>query len=378
MLVIEAVRTRGALTQVEIAETTGLSPATVSNLVRELDSAGAVDLAPSVRNGRRAVQVSISAEAGLLGAIVFGDRDIRVAIGRGEQDVLARKRMPLAADYAADEHLDRAARLVAELVEDAGHRLSELRAVAVGLPAPIDTNTAGVGEDGVMPGWHHVPVATTLRTALGGAPVLVDNTANLGALAEARFGALRGVPVGVFIRASHGIGAGIVLGGEVFRGGGGTAGEIGHVTIDEHGPMCRCGNRGCLDTVAGADALLDTLRPTHGAFTLRDVVTRALAGDPACTRVLGDAGRQIGATLAGLINLLNPTVIAVGGQLAKVGEILLRPMREAVERRAIPSAVRSVRIVAAQLSADDVDLVGGLTQAQHARTAADLASLTSG
>ena len=114
------------------------------------------------------------------------------------------------------------------------------------------------------------------------------------------------------------------------------------MTIDEDGPICRCGNRGCLDTFVGAQAVLGALRGSHGALTLRDVITRALDGDPGCRRVLEDSGRHIGVAVAGVVNLLNPEVVCLGGQVARVGEIILQPMREAIERCAIPSAAASV------------------------------------
>ena len=163
--VLDAVRQEGALTQVEIAGVTGLSAATVSNLVRELDAADAVVLSPSIRNGRRAVLVSVAAPRGLLAAIVFGDRDVRVAIGTGGDQVLSQKRMPLPADHAADEGMTRGARLLHELADATGHALSEIRAVGVGLPAPIDTVTGQVGSAGILPGWRGVPVASVLEEA---------------------------------------------------------------------------------------------------------------------------------------------------------------------------------------------------------------------
>ncbi len=149
--------------------------------------------------------------------------------------------------------------------------------MGVGLPAPIDAVSGQVGSEGVLPGWRGVPVAAAMAEALG-TKVLLDNTANLAALGEFKFGALQGVTNGVFIKASYGVGAGLILGGELFRGSAGTAGEIGHVTIDEDGPVCRCGNRGCLDTFVGAQAVLRAVRDSHGPLTLRDVIHRALDG----------------------------------------------------------------------------------------------------
>ncbi|MGV1009302.1 MAG: ROK family transcriptional regulator [Dermatophilaceae bacterium] len=375
--VLDAVRVHGALTQVEIASATGLSPATVSNMVKELGAAGAVVLRPSVRNGRRAVQVSLAAASGLVAAVVFGDRDVRVAVGAGGIDVIGRSRMPLPADHPADEGMARASRLLAEVVDASGHTMAEVRAVGFGLPAPIDRVSGQVGSDGVLPGWRGVQVARAMEDALQ-TEVLLDNTANLAALGEFTHGALRDVSNGVFVKASYGVGAGLILGGELYRGNAGTAGEIGHVTIDEDGPVCRCGNRGCLDTFVGSEAVLRALRPTHGDLTLRDVINRTLAGDPGCMRVLGDAGRHLGVALASVVNLLNPEVIAIGGQLARVGEVVLTPLRAAVERRAIPSSVASVDVRVGELVPEDADVLGALALAEQVRQDADRAALAAG
>jgi predicted NBD/HSP70 family sugar kinase len=216
-----------------------------------------------------------------------------------------------------------------------------------------------------------------MQDALG-TQVLLDNTANLAALGEAKFGALQGVSTGVFIKASYGVGAGLIIGGELFRGSAGTAGEIGHITIDEDGPICRCGNRGCLDTFVGAHAVLGALRGSHGVLTLRDVINRALEGDPGCRRVLADSGRHIGVAVAGVVNLLNPQVVCLGGQVARVGEVILQPMREAIERCAIPSAAASVEVVTSSLAPEDADVLGALALADQVREDADRAALTVG
>ena len=154
-------------------------------------------------------------------------------------------------------------------------------------------------------------------------------------------------------------GAGLILDGDLFRGAAGTAGEIGHLTIDENGPVCRCGNRGCLETYIGARGLLEALAASHGPLSLRDVITRALDGDPGCRRVLEDAGRHLGVAVAGLVNLLNPEVIVLGGQLSRVGSIIISPMRASLERCAIPSAAASVVLRESELETD-ADVVGAL------------------
>lgn len=359
--VLEALRDQGAMTQVEIAGFTGLSPATVSNMVKELDSAGVVDLAPSIRNGRRATLVSLTTGSTLVAGIAFGDRDVRVALGTGPRDVIGRQRMPLPADHAADEGMDRASRLLLDLVEKAGKTMADVRAVGVGLPGPVDSVSGQVGSEGILPGWRGVAVADEMSGRIQ-APVLVDNTANLAALGELRCGALQGVQHGVYIKLSHGVGCGLILNGELFRGAAGTAGEIGHLTIDENGPVCRCGNRGCLETYIGARGLLDALAASHGPLSLRDVIIRAKEGDLGCRRVLEDAGRHLGVAVAGLVNLMNPEVIVLGGQLAKVGALITTPMRTSLERCAIPSAAASVVVRSGQLDTD-ADVVGALVAA---------------
>ena len=377
--VLEALRDHGAMTQVEVAGTTGLSPATVSNLVKELDGAGAVQLAPSIRNGRRAVLVSLATGNTLLAGIAFGDRDVRVAIATGPRDVVGRQRMPLPANHPADEGMEKAARLLQDLVEKAGKTMPDVKAVGVGIPAPVDSVSGQVGSESILPGWRGVDVAEEMQGRVA-ALVTVDNTANLGALGELRCGALQGVQDGAYVKLSYGVGAGLVLGGEIFRGSAGTAGEIGHLTIDENGPICRCGNRGCLETFIGASALSDALVSSHGRLTLRDIIAKALDGDQGCRRVLADAGRHLGVALAGLVNLLNPEVLVLGGQLSFVGDIIIAPMRQALERSAIPSAAASVAVRMSELKLE-ADVVGAIVAAQTVHAAADrgplLASIAS-
>jgi len=358
------------MTQVEIAHLSRLSAATVSNLVRELDAAGLVTLSPSIRNGRRAVLVSLASGGGLLAGIAFGDRDIRVAVASRSSKILGQQRMPLPADHVADEGMERAARLLLDLVDGVGGRMSDIDAVGFGLPAPVDSITGQVGSEDVLPGWRGVNVAEAMEGRLR-TPVVLDNTANLAALGELRSGALQGVQHGCFIKVSYGVGAGIIIGGEIFRGSAGTAGEIGHLTIDENGPICRCGNRGCLDTFVGARAILAALAPSNGPLRLHDVITKAIEGDAGCRRVVEDAGRHIGVAVAGLVNLINPEVVVMGGQMARVGDMVLTPMREAIDRCAIPSAAATVELRVSELG-DNAEVMGAVALASIRHGAADL------
>jgi predicted NBD/HSP70 family sugar kinase len=338
--VVRAVRTAGSLTQAEIARATGLSAATVSNIVRELKDGGTVEVTPTSAGGRRARSVSLSGDAGVVVGVDFGHTHLRVAIGNLAHQVLAETAEPLDVDGSAEEGFDRAEELVKRLIEESGIRRDKLVGVGLGVPGPIDVSSGTLGSTSILPGWSGISPADELADRLG-VPVHVDNDANLGALGELVWGSGRGVSDLAYIKVAGGVGAGLVIDGRVYRGPGGTAGEIGHITLDESGPVCRCGNRGCLETFASARYVLPLLQPTHGAdLTMERVVQLAREGDPGCRRVIADVGRHIGSAVASLCNLLNPSRVILGGDLAEAGEIVLAPIRDSVARYAIPSAAR--------------------------------------
>jgi predicted NBD/HSP70 family sugar kinase len=221
-----------------------------------------------------------------------------------------------------------------------------------------------IGSPAILPGWVGIRVADemTARLAL---PVHVDNDANLGALSEFLWGAGSTATSLAYLKVATGIGAGLIVEGRLFHGAGGTAGEIGHTTIDENGPICRCGRRGCLETFAAGPAVVELLRPSLGAdLTVAEVLERAYEGDPGCQRAIADAGRHIGQALGNLCNLFNPERIVVGGSLGAAGDLLLDPVREAVERAAIPSAADDVEIVLGVLG-QRAELLGAVGLVLH-------------
>ncbi|MFJ6522714.1 ROK family protein [Streptomyces filamentosus] len=343
--VVRAVRMAGSLTQAEIARSTGLSAATVSNIVRELKDGGTVDVTPTSAGGRRARSVSLSGDAGIVIGVDFGHTHLRVAVGNLAHQVLAEEAEPLDVDASAAEGFDRAERLVNRLIEATGIGRDKVIGVGLGVPGPIDVSSGTLGSTSILPGWSGINPAEELSARLG-VPVHVDNDANLGALGELVWGSGRGVRDLAYIKVASGVGAGLVIDGRVYRGPGGTAGEIGHITLDESGPVCRCGNRGCLETFTAARYVLPLLWPSHGPdLTLERVVQLAREGDPGCRRVIADVGRHIGSGVANLCNLLNPSRVVLGGDLAEAGELVLSPIRDSVGRYAIPSAARQLSLV---------------------------------
>ena len=345
---IDALKRHGGLTQVELAGVTGLSAATVSNIVKELTGTGVLHAAASTRSGRRAQYVTLAHALGLVVGVHYSTRHMRIALSDVAHTLLAEHHMPLARDHRADNELDRATMLIADMLDSVDSAMDEVLAVGIAIPAPMKASTGTTARSGIMRGWDAVPVAEVMARRLN-RPVYVDNAANLATLAEARLGAARGKRNALFLEIGDGIGSGLLLNGAVFRGHNGSAGEFGHITIREDGPLCRCGNRGCLEAIAGGPAILESLRPTLGPLKLGDLVIRAMGGDSACIRAIADAGRHIGVAAANLCNLLDPERIVVGGDLARSGELLLGPLRHAVERSIIVDVESFPDVVQGQL-----------------------------
>ncbi|MGW5679607.1 ROK family transcriptional regulator [Streptomyces sp. NPDC003860] len=349
--VVRAVRMAGSLTQAEIARSTGLSAATVSNIVRELKERGTVEVTPTSAGGRRARSISLRGDAGIVVGVDFGHTHLRVAVANLAHDVLAEEIEPLDVDASAGAGFDRAEEMVGRLVRATGAAPGKVVGVGLGVPGPIDGESGTIGSTAMLPGWVGANPAKEMSERLG-VPVHVDNDANLGALGELVWGAARGVSDLAYIKVAGGVGAGLVTGGRVYRGPGGTAGEIGHITLDESGPVCRCGNRGCLETFAAVRYVLPLLHSSHGPdITMEQVVRLAQGGDPGCRRVIADTGRHIGSGVAMLCNLLNPSLVVLGGEIADAGELVLAPVRESVSRYAIPSAVQRLSVVRGELGA---------------------------
>jgi predicted NBD/HSP70 family sugar kinase len=342
--VVRAVRMAGSLTQAEIARSTGLSAATVSNIVRELKDAGSVEVTPTSAGGRRARSVSLSGDVGIVVGVDFGHTHLRVAVGNLAHQVLAEESEPLDVDTSWAQGFDRAEQLVKRLIEATEVCPDKVIGVGLGVPGPIDVESGTLGSTAILPGWSGINPGKELSGRLG-VPVYVDNDANLGALGELVWGSGRGVRDLAYIKVAGGVGAGLVIDAQIYRGPGGTAGEIGHITLDESGPVCRCGNRGCLETFTAARYVLPLLQSSHGVdLTMERVVRLAREGDPGCRRVVADVGRHIGSGVANLCNLLNPSRVVLGGDLAEAGELVLGPIRESVSRYAIPSAARQLSL----------------------------------
>jgi predicted NBD/HSP70 family sugar kinase len=355
--VLCAVRAAGSLTQAEIVRSTGLSAATVSNLVRELQASALVVVTPTA-TGRRAQNVSLSQLKGLAIGIEMGQEHLRIAIcDMGYRELIEQR-----IDYdIAEWGLRTVDWLVSKLLREARVDRSEVRGVGVSVPGPLDPVTGGVRSVTLVPSWQGADIDITAE--LSGRldlPVQLITNINAAALGELACGASRSTTEMVYVQLSTSVEAALVIRGEVYPGSSGLAGQLGHITIDESGQVCRCGNRGCLETVVGGPHLLDLLpRSARERLTLRGLVQTAVDGDLGSRRVIGDAGRAVGAAAAMLCNVLNPRQIVLGGELSRAGELLLDPIRQVLRRRTLPATAELVEVRCGELG-DRAVMMGAL------------------
>lgn len=367
-------RARGALSRADLARQLGVSATTASSVVTELIEAGLVQEATTPARGQRgrpARLVRLMTPPGVVVGIDIGRRHARIAVATRDETILGEEYVPIPVGQDRERTTLVVQDRIDELLASAGHGYGDLRAVGLGLPGPVERGTNLIATGTILPEWVGYDIVSVLGDRLG-VPIAIDNDANLGILGEWRHGAAQGVSDAVYVKVSTGIGSGLLLGGVIHRGAGGTAGELGHTPIEPEGTVCRCGSRGCLETVASVPNLLTMLTPSLGEeLVLGDVLTLAAGGNRACLRALTDIGRHVGRGLAVMCNLLNPAVIVVGGPLVTDGSPFFDAVRDTVVRSSIPSNGTVVDVRPSSLDHRS-ELVGAVALA--ARTAAEVPS----
>ncbi len=302
-----------------------------------------------------------------IGVDLGGTKTLTALVGSGGEVVArVRRATPRSGPEAVIEAIIAS---VAGLSDRSGIAPGATLGVGVGAPGPLDPDTGVVFEPPNMPFWRDVPLASLLAERLG-VPVFVENDANAAAMGEHWAGAGRGVDDLVYITVSTGIGGGLILGGRLYRGAGGTAGEIGHMVIAHGGPRCGCGRFGCLEAMASGTAIarearraVEAGRPTvlsrlsSDAISAEAVARAAADGDPLAREIFAGAAAALGVGVANLVNLLNPALVIIGGGVAKAGEMLFAPVRRIVREEAFERPAALVRVIPAALG-DDVGAVG--------------------
>ncbi|GAA0365729.1 ROK family protein [Actinoallomurus spadix] len=374
--VLDAVRTGSQVTQPMLVERVGLGRSVVAQRVAELESAGLIEgagLGPS-SGGRAPRRLRLRAERGQVLGVDIAATELVVGLADLGGTLLATRQHPIDVADGPEAVLSLAERLADELI---GAHAAPIWAVGVGVPGPVEFRSGLPVVPPIMPGWNRYPIRDRF-SARYGAPVWVDNDVNVMALGE-----LRSDPEAVaaghmlYVRAGVGIGAAIVMDGRLYRGANGSAGDIGHVAIPEGGnTICRCGNLGCLEAVAGGTALaregrmlaetgqspaLAAALAASGAIRPIDVTQAATQGDQAARALLQRTSALLGGTLATLVSFYNPALLVLGGGIVRAKEHVLATIQEAIHRRALPLATQNLRIDVATLPEE----LSGVTGAVH-------------
>lgn len=352
--VLAAVQARPRCSRADVARLTGLSTSAVSTLVSGLLSAGLlVELgtSPSSSGGRPAVSLGLAPRAGSLVGIHLGHADLRVVLTSLDGTLVAERRHVLDVDHEPAAALDQVARSTAELLDAGDVDPERVLGVGVAVSAPV-VGSRLLGSPPMLLDWGGVDIAGILA-ARTGLPVHLGNDATLGALAEWRLGAGAAVDDLVYVMLGEGVGSGLILGGRLHTGASGTAGELGHLAVVTDGKVCRCGARGCLETVVSKRALVSALAHTLGpSASVEALLELASGGDRGALRLLSDAGQVLGTALASVCTITDPRLVVVGGDLtarADASEALLSAAARALDAALPPVANHDVQIVRAQL-----------------------------
>lgn len=364
-VVLELIWKERRISRADIARRTELARSTVSEIVRDLLQTGLIEEVGTDRSsgGRRPVVLEFQDDAfGILG-VDIGASHVAVALTDLRGRVLAWREQSRPVRTDPEHSRELVMQLCDECLDEWGRGNRRLLGIGVAVPSPVDPRQPDRLSEVVLPAWRgHIGLEDLhLRYNV---PVLVDNDANLGALAEGWWGAGRDVRDFTYIKVATGIGAGIILGGEIYRGSTGVAGEIGHLAIDPNGKPCVCGLRGCLATFIGTRALLaraEELRSEYehtvlpkNRLTLIALENAALAGDELAVRVVREAAEHLGLAVAGLLNLVNPAMVILGGSLTRVRELLLDPLREMVRNRTLVTSVAATDIRISELGPQSI------------------------
>ena len=381
--VLTLIHEAGSISRVAIVRQTGLSATTVSGLVNILLESGFVRESGTGESsgGRPPVLVEFNYASRTLLGVDLGATHLTVVLMNLAGAVLARRfeRFDVAHDPVGTT--GRVLALIAETTAEAGQPFGSILGLGITIPAPLEGEQLDRASGLVLPAWEGYDLSAALQAELS-LPLFIDNDANAGAIAEKWWGQGQLYRNLAYVKLGVGVGSGLILGDEIYRGSGGTAGEIGHTTIDVDGPPCRCGNRGCIESYVGAQALVAEVQRRRserdlphgqGELTVEEIAAAAQAGDPICTQVVERAGAYLGTALANLINLLNPELIVLGGDLVAAERLLLGAVYASVRQHAMPKAIAESEIVVSRLGPDAVAIGAATIAMQNAFRPANLA-----
>ncbi|OGO10903.1 MAG: hypothetical protein A2032_00605 [Chloroflexi bacterium RBG_19FT_COMBO_49_13] len=318
--------------------------------------------------GRRSKEFSLNGNFGLVAGIDIGATSIDLAIADFSGKLLVRYSEPASVKDGPIRILGRVCSLLENLIQEGGLSLKKLNGIGIGVPGPVDFPVGSLVSPPIMPGWDRYPIIQTVQQWFPSSNVVVDNDVNVMALGEIYQGAGKGVDNLIFVKIGTGIGAGIICEGKIYRGSSGCAGDIGHIGVDKNGPLCHCGNKGCLEAVAAGPAiagrslaaaqagkspiLMKYYENNGNVLRAEDVGNASREGDALAIEIIRESGQFVGDVLAGLVNFYNPGMIVIGGGVSNLGDLLLSSIRQSVLRRSLPLATRDLLIVFSEIGTD--------------------------
>jgi predicted NBD/HSP70 family sugar kinase len=355
------VRNSREITRSELAQITGMPRSTVNHAVGRLLAEGRViEVEARAKgrgsgSGRPAGSLTAVSSSAPVGGIDFGHGHVAAAVADGLGNILGEVRLELDVDLQANEALEFATSALRMLARE--HSVERFASVVAGVPGPLDSRTGTVCSPTILSSWVGLAPAQELEARLG-VPVHIENDAVAGAHGERRLGAGRRHEDFLYVKASGGIGASLVLRGLPYRGATGLAGEIGHTQLPGHTELCRCGNRGCLEAVISVRSVLGQIAHTHPGVEQETLDIHHFE-DAITDRILNEAGRTLGRPLADLCNLLNPSALIIGGELGAAGPALIEGVEASVRRYAQPATSEAIEITAAELGVR-AELIGAV------------------
>lgn len=361
--ILEIIQRTGSVTRADLCKMTGLSSSTVGYAVGRLLEEGRIEESgisaggKGTGSGRRAGILTAVRKPAILGAIDFGHSHFQVAVGTEDGHVIAEMRVSTNVDDSPSSGLDYACDALLSLC--ARHHIDALAGVGVGVPGPVERSTGIIRTTTILSNWSGMSPAAEVERRLS-VRAVADNDANVGALGELTQGAGRRLSDFLYIKAGHGIGAALVLQGQLYRGGTGFAGEIGHFPLHGRAEVCRCGSRGCLEAVISVHAVTEQILHTRPQTS--DTIAFGSLSDPVAARIFNQAGYTLGTVLAEFLNLVNPRAIIIGGGLGSAGPAFIDGVRASVHRFAQAPLASVCDVQPAQLG-QRAELLGALALA---------------
>jgi glucokinase-like ROK family protein len=381
-VIIGILRRNHQTSRAEITAITNWSKAKTSQEVTSLIAKGyLVEVGDGVsQGGRKPRLIQINSKLGFIAGIDIGATSIEIALADTTGTILQRTTEPADVRMPPEVVMGRCSELILQMTIKQGIHPKQILGIGIGVPGPVNFTRGVLVAPPLMPDWEDYPIRDFFQKTFSSALVVVDNDVNIMALGEQRANGSGEIDHFLVIKIGTGIGCGIMASRKIHRGSDGSAGDIGHICVDKNGPICRCGNRGCLEAMAAgpaiaenamlaaqdgkSDLLLEMMQANNGVLTPEDVNAACREGDEAALGIIRASGQMIGDVLAGLVNFFNPSHIFIGGGITNFGNHLLIAIKRAVLRRSLPLATQHLAINFSHTGAD-AGILGAITLARE-------------